>query len=164
MDLPKRKSTRLKNYDYSSCGAYFITICTQNKEKILSHIVGEGFPLPKLSPKGEKADKLINFIPEKYEHITVDKYVIMPNHIHFLLSIKNQNGRGNPSPTIENVIGWFKYQSTKEINAAFGTSGKTIYQRSFYDHIIRNEQDYKEIWNYIENNPIKWQEDCFYIK
>ena len=99
MDLPKRKPTRLKNYDYSSPGAYFVTICTQNKKQILSKIsiVGEGFcALPKneLTPIGSIVEKSICYIDNSYEHLKIDKYVIMPNHIHLLISITG--GHGDP--------------------------------------------------------------------
>ncbi len=161
MELPKRKSTRLKDYDYSQDGYYFITICTQKRKNILS-TVGEGFPLPKLTQYGDVTKKLLLEITERYKEINIDKYVIMPNHIHILIALKN-GGRGNPSPTIDRAMGWFKYMATKEINKLSGTYGTKIFQRSFHDHIIRGEQDYKEIWQYIDNNPTKWKEDKFYV-
>ena len=165
MKLPKRKPTRLQEYDYSQNGAYFITICTHNKECILSRIVtvGEGFPLPqiRLTAYGRIVDCFIKELSNRYHDISVDHYVIMPNHIHLLISIHGENGRGNPSPTI---IGWLKYQSTKAINGIRGTQGERVFQRSFHDHIIRNEQDYQKIWEYIEYNPCKWEADCFYTK
>ncbi len=99
MDLPKRKPVRLKNFDYSKNGYYFITICSYNKAKIFGNIVGEGFPLPQLSIQGEIAQKYILKINKKYPFVFVKKFVIMPNHIHIILCIEN-DGRGNPSPTI----------------------------------------------------------------
>ena len=146
--LPKRKSPRLKSFDYSTTGAYFITICTQNRKNILSTIVGEGSPLPKLSHYGEIADLWIQKLPEKYHEISVDCYVIMPNHIHLLLSVMKDDGRGNPSPTVDTAMGWLKYQITKEINKLRGTPGEKLLQRSFFDHIIRNQDDYYEIYKY----------------
>lgn len=86
----------------------------------------------------------------------------MPNHIHLLLSIDRGSGTGDPSPTLGNVIGWYKYMATKRINEKAGTSGTRIFQRSYHDHVIRNEKDYRMIWNYIEGNPMRWMEDCFY--
>ena len=162
MKLPKRKPTRLQNYDYSQNGAYFITICTHQKQCILGKIVGEGFPLPQLSTQGKIAEKYILSINEKYPCVDVNKFVIMPNHIHFILCIEN-NGRGNPSPTISNVVGWLKYGITKEINNFYKSPQDNIFQRSFHDHIIRGEKDYLKIWNYIDTNPQKWETDCFYI-
>ena len=162
IQLPQRKSTRLKDYDYSKDGYYFITVCTQNRKNILS-TVGEGFPLPKLTQCGEITERLLLEITERYEEINIDKYVIMPNHIHLVIALKN-DGRGNPSPTIDRAMGWFKYMATKEINKLLETPGKKIFQRSFHDHIIRGEDDYKEIWQYIDSNPSKWKEDIFYTE
>ena len=163
MNLPKRKPMRLKNYDYSSNGYYFVTICTHNKKCILSNIVGEGSPLPKLTADGEIAEKCILLINSKYSCVSVDKFVIMPNHIHIIFCIDN-NGRGDPSPTISNVVGWLKYNITKEINKNNFIKENKIFQRSFHDHIIRGEEDYLKIWNYIDTNPQKWEEDCFYTE
>ena len=162
MELPKRKSTRLKSFDYSRDGYYFVTICTHKKQKILCDIVGEGFPLPRLTLQGKITEKYILNINKKYLCVKPDKYVIMPNHIHIILQIDN-NGRGDPSPTISNVIGWLKYNITKEINQSNSRYGQNIFQRSFHDHIIRGESDYLKIWNYIDTNPAKWNEDCFYV-
>ena len=161
MDLPKRKPTRLKDYDYSQSGYYFVTICTYNKQKTLCEIVGEGSPLPQLTIDGEIVNNCILNINKKYPCVKVDKYVIMPNHIHIILILKN-DGRGNPSPTIINTMGWLKYNATTQINKLYNTVGNKIFQRSFHDHIIRDERDYLKIWNYIDTNPAKWNEDCFY--
>ena len=161
--LPKRKPTRLKEFDYSSEGAYFITICTHNRKKILSDIVGEGSPLPQLTPSGQIVENLILKINQKYPCVKPDKYVIMPNHIHIILQIEN-GGRGNPSPTISNIIGWLKYSATKQINQMQKSPETNIFQRSFHDHIIRNENDYLKIWNYIDSNPAKWESDCFFVE
>ena len=154
MELPKRKPNRLSDYDYSQNGAYFVTICTQDRKPILSQIVGDGFPVPK--PAGMIAEKMIAQIPEKYPSVTVDKFVIMPNHIHFLLRFDRDNGTGNPSPTLGTVIGWYKYQVTKLVNGRMNIQGEKLFQRSYYDHVIRNQKDYDEIGQYIENNPRKW--------
>lgn len=162
-ELPQRKETRLKHFDYSTNGAYFITVCTENHKCILSKIVGDGFPVPQLTECGKITENIMNEIEIKYDNVRVDKYVIMPNHIHIILTISDVFGTGNPSPTVSNIIAWFKYTSTKLINQKYNSVGNRIFQRSFYDHIIRNENDYKEIWQYIENNPAKWLEDKYYI-
>ena len=121
----------------------------------------ETFDAPKivLSEIGKIVDKYIlstNSIPNLF----VDKYVIMPNHIHLILSVENLNGTSRaPSPTnniISTSISALKRFVNKEV-------GKNIFQRSFYDHIIRDENDYLKIWNYIDQNPNKWEEDCFYV-
>lgn len=163
MEYPKRKSTRLKDYDYSSEGAYFITICTHNKQKILCDIVGGGAldaPKIKLSTIGGIVEKYIlssNNIPE----ISVEKYVIMPNHIHLILLVKNNIGTSKaPSPT-NNIISHSISTLKRFVNRDVG---ENIFQRSFHDHIIRGENDYLKIWNYIDTNPQKWEEDCFYTE
>ena len=163
MSLPKRKPTRLKDYDYSSEGAYFITICTKDKQKMLCDIVGDGaHDVPKInfSPMGEIVEKYI-LSTNKISELTVDKYVVMPNHIHLILLIQNQNGTSKaPSPTnniISHAISTLKRFTNNEI-------GHNIFQRSFHDHIIRGEDDYLKIWNYIDTNPLKWKDDCFYTE
>ncbi len=167
MDFPRRKSTRLKNYDYDTPGAYFITICTKDRQQILSKIcVGDGVldvPENKLTFIGEIADKNMKSLSRFYKDISVDKYVIMPNHIHMLIQIKSDSVSGSsrtPTPTnmkIPHFISTFKRLCNKE----YGTN---IWQRSFHDHVIRNQKDYERIWNYIEINPYKWEQDCFYKK
>ena len=171
-ELPQRKSTRLVNFDYSSGGAYFITICTHNRANILSTIageiptttVGEGFPLPQLTTRGNIVEKYIKDLPNRYHQISVEEYVIMPNHIHLLLLVSNEDGRGDPSPTIVSAMGWLKYQSTREINKEHNTIGAKIFQRSFYDHIVRDLNDYCEIQKYIVENPLRWKFDKLYVK
>lgn len=163
MELSERKPTRLKNYDYSTTGAYFITVCTQDRKEILSTIVGEGSALPELTTYGEITDRIINEIPDKYQNVSVDHYVIMPNHIHLILSIRKESGRADPSPTATSVIGWLKYRTTKEILQINGNINQKIFQRSFYDHIIRNRDDYDMIARYIHDNPMKWKYDRFYL-
>jgi len=157
MEFPERKPNRLMEYDYSQNGAYFVTICTHDRRKILSSIVGGGAldaPTVQLTDAGKIAEKYIlssNRIPG----ITVDKFIIMPNHIHMIVQIDEITANGTsraPSPTnaaIPHLVSTFKRFCHKE-------NGTPIFQRSYYDHVIRNQQDYDEIWQYIENNPTKW--------
>ena len=150
MELPKRKSTRLKDYDYSQDGYYFITVCTKEKQKILCDIVGDDAHI---------VPKEYGLITEKYlsNENQIEKYVIMPNHIHMIIKIDNGTmWASSPTKSVSDIIRSFKTLVTKEI-------GEPIFQRSFHDHIIRGEQDYKEIWQYIDNNPTKWKEDKFYV-
>ena len=164
-DLPNRKPTRLKYYDYSQNGYYFITICTHNKQKTLCDIVGEGLALPliNLSPIGLIAERELLNVTMHYSNVIIDKYVIMPNHIHLIIRISE---RINPFPTkkfdISNIVGKYKAAVTRKVGNAFMHSEKPLWQRSFHDHIIRDENDYLKIWNYIDTNPQKWREDCFY--
>ena len=105
---------------------------------------------------GKMVDEAIQNIPSAYSALSVDSYVIMPNHIHMLLVIDTDpNGRSMIAPTISTVVRLMKSAVSKDV-------GHSIWQRSFFDHVIRNEKDYQRIWEYIENNPIKWTDDCFY--
>ena len=162
MELPQRKQNRLTNYDYSQNGAYFITICTQNRENILSQIsVGTGLPdCPQIQllTHGEIADKYIRQMDAFYNYLSVDKYVIMPDHIHLLITVNGQSrmpvptqetGIDNRNSTVSKFVSTFKRFCNREY-------GENIWQGRYYDHVIRNQQDYDEIWQYIENNPLKW--------
>ncbi|MBQ2931370.1 MAG: transposase [Clostridia bacterium] len=156
MSLPKRKPTRLKDYDYSTPGAYFVTICTHNRKCILSNIVGEGFhtlPQNQLTSIGKEIEKSLQYINDNYIGVAIDKYVIMPNHIHLIVVLDNSGGRGNPP--LQNIIGQLKAYTTNKF-------GDVLWQRSYHDHIIRGEEDYQKIWEYIDTNTAKWEEDCFY--
>lgn len=159
MDLPKRKPNRLKSYDYSQNGAYFVTICTDKRRNILSRItVGEGFcALPKneLTYIGGEVVNCINFINNKYSSVKIDKYVVMPNHIHLIVIINSAGGHGDPP--LQKIIGQLKSYTTHKYAGV-------LWQRSFHDHIIRNEEDYLGIWDYIEHNALKWEDDCFYME
>ena len=156
MDLPKRKNIRLNDNNYSSNGAYFITICTKNKENLLWKNVGANCVRPldqlPLSKIGIVIENEIYKLNTVYENIKVDKYQIMPNHIHLIIFIyEDSNGRTQFAPTISRIIKQFKGSITKQIEFS-------IWQKSFYDRIIRNEKEYQEVWNYIHNNPLKYLE------
>ena len=151
MPFYSRKPTRIPNFDYSQNNYYFITICSHNKECI--------FGLPnRLNRIGEIAEKHIQNIHQYYENVFVDKYIVMPNHIHMILVLNN----GEKNPSVPLIVGQFKRGVTKEIRSIF--PDKIIWQRSFHDHVIRNQAGYEKIWTYIENNPIKWEEDCFFSR
>ncbi len=167
MELPKRKTIRLREYNYNTPGVYFITICTKDKQKLLGRIVGTGVldgPKMYLSKQGKIAHKYICQMNDFYDHIEVDKYVIMPNHIHFLLRVRYDD-RGGPSgtpvPTVANsVVSRFVSTFKRFCNKEYA---QNIWQGRSHDHVVRNERDYQRIWQYIDTNPAKWQEDCFYI-
>ena len=162
MQFAKRKRNRLPGYDYSQNGMYFLTVCTENKKCILSKIVGVGVlddPEIRLTKYGEIAQNCIKEMNNTYENIKVEKNVIMPNHIHFLISVV-QGSSGTPTPTnasIPSFVSTFKRFCNRKYT-------KNIWQRSYYDHIIRDEDDYLKIWNYIDNNPAKWVGDECYTK
>ena len=201
MHLPQRKQSRLGCFDYSESGSYFITICTEGRRNILSEIsAGAGFPdSPEVTcillDSGKTVEKWIQKMNCYYDDISVDCYVIMPDHVHLLLSLTEDSGLSGrpvvgglpdapiqgplifepspgircglsrrpaptgsrrPAPTgsrcnaaISRFVGTLKRFTNREI-------GEKIWQRSFYDHVIRNQQDYEEAWNYIEDNPRKW--------
>ena len=160
-DKPIRKAIRLQAYDYASNGAYFVTICTQERRRILSNLVGDGFhPVPStiLTPIGQEIERSIAYINNRYNNI-IDKYIIMPNHIHMIVLLQS-GGHGNPP--LHDIVGRMKSFTTKRYNEILHTENEILWQRSFYDHIIRTEQEYAEVWQYIDTNPLKWQEDTYY--
>ena len=163
MELPKRKQNRLKDYDYDSAGAYFITVCTQDRKCLLSHIVGGGaFDAPEnqLTSMGKIVEKYIQS-GNHIDRVTVEKYVIMPNHVHLLLIVDMVDGTSRaPSSTnavIPHFMSTFKRFCHRDI-------GQKIFQRSYHDHVVRDRQDYLKIWEYIDDNPKQWELDCFYVK
>ena len=160
MELPKRKCNRLTEYDYSTPNAYFITICTENRKNLFWTDVGTIIDCPKnvpLTNLGLIVRQSIHDISNHYPVITVDHAVIMPNHIHLLLQINTDvNGRSMIAPTISTVVRLMKGSVSKQ-------AGFSVWQKGFYDHVIRNDNDYRDIWNYIEGNPSKWTEDKLYI-
>ena len=161
-NFPQRKRTRLSEFDYNTPEKYFVTFCVDKRKNILSKIVGEGSSLPLLTSYGKAVDKLIGEIPGKYPGIGVEAYVIMPNHVHLLLSVSESDGWGNPTPTIDQVIGWLKFHATKKINELRQSPFERVFQRSFHDHIIRGQNDYEEIFHYINDNPCRWKADKFF--
>jgi REP element-mobilizing transposase RayT len=166
IDAPFRKQMRLKGYNYSQAGYYYITICTMNRRDILGHVVGgdanssqsELFTPPsvQLSDNGYIVKKYIEGISLSHRYVDVDKYVIMPNHIHMIIVLKDGAMWSSP-PTnkIPSIMRSFKTMITKEI-------GVSLFQESYYDHIIRDENDYLTKWNYIDTNPAKWAEDEYF--
>ena len=167
-ELPKRKSIRLTEYDYSQNGAYFITLCTQGRKNLFSSITETDCETPQntLTSYGEAAKLIIEALPDRF-HISIPKYIIMPNHIHLLVEITDSDGERairesplrRPRSTIDKMVGFLKMNVSKKIGDTY--TGK-VWQRSYHDHIIRKESDYLKIWEYIDNNPTKWEEDCFY--
>lgn len=144
--MPQRKNIRLKHYDYSKEGIYFITICTENRRQTFGKIIESG--KMQLTNIGKVVEKSIINLEQIYKNITVDEYTVMPNHIHIIIIINEKNGL-----TISRIINQYKGKITKEI-------GFKIWQKSFYEHIIRNENEYYKIKEYIQDNVMNWTEDC----
>ncbi|MBQ8817275.1 MAG: hypothetical protein IJZ83_01755 [Clostridia bacterium] len=175
-ELPRRKDLRLKQHDYSSKGAYFVTICIQNRKRILSNIVehsvgGGAFDAP-LTPKIQLTEvgKIIKkylLSSENIPGVKIDRYVIMPDHIHIIFFLnpseysKRQNGSSRaPTPTnemIPHVVSTFKRFCNKEI-------GSNVFQRGYIEHIIRDRNDYETRVRYIYENPIRWYYDKLYAE
>ena len=156
---PTRKRNRLENYDYSSSGAYFVTICTKERRNYFWDNVGATIGRPQdivLTPYGNIVDEAIKNIPSLYPAVDVDCYVIMPDHIHLLLIIRT-DGLGRPmvAPTMSRVVQQLKGYVTKRI-------GHSIWQKLFFDHIIRNHIDYEEHIKYIYENPSRLEDKSKY--
>lgn len=150
-EFPKRKNIRLKDFDYSQNGCYFVTICTKDRKNLFWESVGADIIRPNLSEYGKIANTAINAISLHYPNMKIDEYVIMPDHVHMILIISNdENGRIISAPTkpLATVIGQMKRWVSKEI-------GFSVWQKSFYEHIIRDEADYLIKAEYIRNNIYK---------
>ncbi len=141
-----RKKNRLKEYDYSSTGMYFVTVCTNNKEKYFRNCENtEGFP--ELSHVGKIVESGIQNIESVYENVELMKYCIMPDHVHILLFIYSVESQ----ISLQRIVKQLKGYVTKNV-------GFSVWQKSFHDHIVRNQHDFDEICDYIDNNPNKWEE------
>jgi len=169
-----RRSIRLPHYDYSQAGAYFVTICVYQRECLLGEIVGGEMIL---NEYGKIADSCWREIPNHFPHVELDEHIVMPNHLHGIivmvgarhavpLPLQQQNGTicrekfGQPvSGTIPTVVRSFKSAVTKQINQNRNTPGIPVWQRNYYEHIIRDDNDLNRIREYIMNNPLKWCED-----
>ena len=155
--LPSRKRNRLENYHYSTSGVYFLTICTaQRRNYFWRDTVGATIGRPQdinLSPYGKIVEEAIKNIPQTYPSLSVEHYVIMPDHIHLLVRIRaDENGRPMVAPTVSRVVQQFKGFVTKRM-------GEPVWQKLFFDHVIRNRLDLEEHIKYIEENPLRWQYD-----
>lgn len=153
-NLPKRKTIRLKHYDYSQNGYYFITICTHNKQNLFN-LNNES------AVQNQIITKWLSELENKFK-TEIDYYVIMPDHIHFILIInptERHTGRSLPD-----MMQWFKTMTTNEYiklvkNNILKPFDKKLWQKSYYEHIIRNDQDYIQTVEYIINNPLKYSLD-----
>jgi len=176
-EFPKRKDIRLKNFDYSSPGTYFITICTERRKNYFWngnvdpqtfewHSVGATSHFancvrPKNLPLSEIGNTVLLELEKwntAYDAVALCSYVIMPNHLHIIVSISaDEYGRPQVAPTVDRMVKQFKGAVTKKI-------GFPIWQKSFMEHVIRNRQDYAEHVNYIYKNPLRWYYDELYTE
>ena len=171
-ELPKRKDIRLKNYDYSSPGAYFVTICTENRKNYFWNgsidpqtfkwcSVGANCVRPQNLPLSKIGKIVLDELErwnQTYPAVTLYSYVIMPNHLHIMVIISaDEYGRPQVAPTVERMVKQFKGAITKKV-------GNPIWQKSFIEHVIRNIKDYEARLNYIYENPIRWYYDELYTE
>ena len=146
--FPSRKHPRLKQYDYSTPNYYFVTICTHDKQCLF------GAP-GKLNRCGKIAEAGILGIERHFANVKVDKYVVMPNHVHMILILLPG------SASVPVIVGQYKSFVTKQIHDI--VPDKEVWQTSFHDHVIRSQAKYEKIWLYIEANPDNWKRDCFCV-
>ena len=167
---PVRKPLRMAHYDYNTPGAYFLTFCTHDRKHTLSRIVGtiHESPVPQLTTYGRIVDEVIQDIPD-HIHVTIDRYVIMPNHIHLIAVITEDHalqeirGSSVQSRTIlSKLIGYIKMNASKAIRQRYGDI--SVWQRGYYDHAIRNREDYLALAEYIQTNPLRWKLDKLYTE
>jgi len=166
--IHQRRSIRLKDYDYSKAGAYFVTICTQGRECLLGEVVDASIVL---NQYGGIVEQVWCKIPHHFSSVTLDAAVIMPNHFHGIVLIAEESlpvqqnshdlapKQNSKKPTLGQIVAYFKYQSTKLINEAQDLTGVKFWQRNYYEHIIRSEASLARLRTYIAQNPQKWQHD-----
>jgi REP element-mobilizing transposase RayT len=159
--LKERRSNRLQEYDYSKPGYYYATICTHNRIEWFGTIRNNKMIL---NDHGHLCESCWTDLPNHYDSVSCDKFVIMPNHIHGILIIDNVQREGyKPSPTpsykLSEIIRGFKTFSAKRINEKIANHNCFKWQRSFYDHVIRKGESLHEVRTYIENNPATWLKD-----
>lgn len=168
-DKHRRRSIRLKDYDYSQESAYFVTICTHNRACILGDAVNGEM---RLNEYANIVNEYWREIPSHFSNVVIDDFIIMPNHIHGIIVLTDIRRGGVAPPnakgtetvplrkcTLGQVVAYFKYQTTKSIDRIRNTPGAPLWQRNYYEHIIRNQNDLDEIREYITNNPLKWELD-----
>ena len=165
-ELAKRKQIRLKNYDYSQCGVYFITTNVRGNRCVLSEVrVGRGLAPAalRLTELGRIVEQELLDLPRRYPEVEINKYVIMPNHVHAIIFLRETEGAGR-RPTLMQVVGTLKSLTARKCNQVSGTQGEKFWQDSFYESILETETIYLDAWNYIDENPIKWAEDKYFVR
>jgi putative transposase len=162
-EIHHRRSNRLQTYDYSNHGAYFVTICTWNRESILGNVINT---LMRLTRAGETVMTCWQDLPNHYGNIELDEFVIMPNHLHGIIwmNVDMERAGLKPSPTVKQhglpeIMRALKTFSSREINKNRHTPGTPVWQRNYFDRIIRNETELSKIREYIRNNPLQWELD-----
>ncbi|ABK98893.1 transposase [Pelobacter propionicus] len=161
-----RRSIRLQGYDYTQAGAYFVTVCARNRECLFGGIVNGDM---RLNDAGRIVADSWEWLAEQYDHVSLDEYVVMPNHAHGIIVITDDcRGGSRTAPTgirkpIGRLVGAFKTVSTKGINELCETAGRKLWQRNYWEHIVRNEPELNRIREYIHNNPAQWELDSLNV-
>ena len=171
----RRKSLRLKNHDYSNAGAYFVTVCTHRRAPMLGHIEDSAMVL---SPAGQIVWDIWQKLPEHYSYLALGPFVVMPNHFHGIVHVTGSVGAIHESPlpapaaqrssdksrrsmSLPLIIGRLKMVSAKYINGMRNAGGQPVWQRSYHEHVIRSDESYAAIAEYIETNPQRWADDVY---
>ena len=171
--MPRRRPMRLRHFDYSSPGAYFVTICTKDRLCVLGNVCDGKIVLNKY---GEIVAGAWEDLPRHYSHVQLDAWVVMPNHVHGILKLADgdvsrsgclRRAGLKPAPTenrsplqgLSEVVRGFKTYSARRINALRGTTGTSFWQRGYFEHVIRSESSLNRIRRYIGENPMRWDED-----
>ncbi|CAH1083987.1 Y1_Tnp domain-containing protein [Candidatus Nitrotoga sp. 1052] len=169
-DTPHRKSLRLRGYDYSQAGLYFITICTHKRLPLFGEIV-DGKMMQ--NETGMMAEKCWCAIPDHFSWVMLDAFIVMPNHVHGFITVgANDVGakdflplqskpKHGTSRMIGSIVRGFKIGVTKWFRS--NTNVHVVWQRNYYEHIIRNDEAYLKIAEYIQTNPQRWEEDIYHI-
>jgi len=154
-----RRSIRLQGYDYSQAGMYFVTLCTRNRECLFGEIVDETM---RLNPVGQIVADSWAWLAQRYEHVELDEWVVMPNHLHGIVVINDHckgGSRTAPTKPIGRLIGAYKTVSTKQANTFRQTPGLLLWQRNYWERIVRDAAELLSIQEYICNNPAQWAQD-----
>ena len=149
---PRRRSLRLPGYDYSQAGAYFVTACTQNRVVLFGEIIDGDV---RLNEMGTIVQQTWDDLPTHYHGIDLDAFIVMPNHVHGIIILADESARRHAIPEI---VRGFKTFSARRVNERAGKSG-VLWQRGYYEHVIRNEKALDRIRAYIANNPARWADD-----
>ena len=163
---PRRRAIRLRGYDYTQQGAYFVTICTWGRLCALGDVVDSEMVL---SDAGQLAEAAWQALPQHYPGVRLDAWVIMPNHVHGIIVLEAGQRAGlkpaptrpspDPKPALSELVRAFKTFSARRINTARNTVGSPFWQRNYYEHVIRDDDTLNRIRQYIVDNPAKWHED-----
>ena len=157
--MRERRSIRLQKYDYSQSGSYFVTVCTQHRECLLGDIVNEDMVL---NVTGKMVLDVWAQLPMRFPTIELDEFIIMPNHVHGIINIQtgiSETGAASSAPTLGQIVRMFKSVSAIAVNKILNRKNKPLWQRNYYERIIRNEEECNRTREYIFNNPAQWASD-----